>query len=146
MRKLLLPGIVGIVSLLSIGSVSADMLEILANGKRRGGLGPRSEPYLSGGPSVAVYLMDQKTVKTTDGKAVTGFEFTAWREGQGIRVMVTLLIPRAGVANIYLPGGKPENLARREFSTHLVEKAAEVPVSKMQELGVAPMVLRSSDK
>jgi hypothetical protein len=146
MRKLLLPGVVGSMTLLSIGSVSAESLEILTNGQRRGGLTPRSEPYASGGPSVAVYLTDQKNVKTMDGQAVTGFEFTAWREGKGTRVMVAVLIPRSGAPNTYLPGGKRENLARSEFATHFLEEASELRVTKMQELGVAPMVLRSSAK
>ena len=135
--------VVAIASLLFTESATGDTLEILANGKRRGGLTPRAEPYTSGGPSVAVYLVDQKNVRTADGEVVTGFEFTAWREGQGTRVLVRVLVPRSGAPNTYLPGGRPENLARRDFSTHFLAASDELSVTRMQELGVVPMVVRS---
>jgi hypothetical protein len=46
------------------------------------------------------------------------------------------------MTNTYLPGGKAENLVRREFGSYLLDSSIEVAVSKMRELGVTPMMLR----
>jgi hypothetical protein len=121
---------------------------IFTSGRLRGLLEPKTEPYFSDGASVSVFLLgkqalsDNQDVKTADGKVVTGFKFIGWHEGQGTRVMAFVLIPREGVDNTYLPDGDAKNLMPREFSTHLVGPTGEVPVSKMRELGLEPMVLR----
>lgn len=121
---------------------------IFTSGGLRGLLEPKTEPYFSDGASVSVFLLgkqalsDNQDVKTADGKVVTGFKFIGWHEGQGTRVMAFVLIPREGVDNTYLPDGDAKNLMPREFSTHLVGPTGEVPVSKMRELGLEPMVLR----
>jgi len=73
---------------------------------------------------------------------VSGFEFVGWREGKRTRVKVFVLLPGKGQANTYIPGDQPERMARREFSSHLLGPADDVAISKMKELGLAPMLLR----
>jgi len=127
-------------------SASAATVEIYANGERRAALTARPAPYTTNGPSVSVYLLDKKDAKTPDGRIVTGFRFIAWDEGDATRVVVFALVPRAGARNVYLPGGRDSNLARRDFSTHLIPTNGQVIVSQMKELGVAPMELRVIDE
>jgi hypothetical protein len=124
-----------------VGAAAVGTVQVYAGGKLRGAFEPRGEPYATDGPSVSVYL-EKRNVKTSDGQAVTGFEFIGWQEGQGVRVQVFLLVPAKGAANTFLPDGKAELLARRYFSTVLLARGDEVVLAKMQELGVEPMKLR----
>lgn len=142
MKKLLAMWVLGVAGLTLVGNAQAASVQVYAEGKLRGAFTPRDAPYVDGGPSVSVYLLDNHDVRTRDGRAVTGFAFTGWRERKGVRVMVFLLIPAEGSPNTYLPGGKEEGLARREFSQHFVAPDGEVAVTKMRTLGVEPMVLR----
>jgi hypothetical protein len=134
--------VLGIAGLVAVGSAHGATLQVYAGGKLRGAFTPGDAPHSTGGPSLSVYLLDQRDVKTADGKVVTGFAFTGWRERGGVRVQVFVLVPAEGSPNTYLPGGKEESLTRREFSRHLVGPTGEVAVTKMRELGVEPMVLR----
>jgi hypothetical protein len=122
-------------------AASADMVQVLADGKVRGMFEARGKAYATDGPSVSVYL-ERRDVRTADGRVVTGFEFSGWPEGGGVRVQVYLLVPGQGAANTYLPDGKAEMLARRYFSSVLLAKGDEVALDKMEELGVAPMKVR----
>jgi hypothetical protein len=124
-----------------LGAASAGTVQVYAAGKLRGAFQPGSEPYGTDGPSVSVYL-ERRDVKTADGQVVTGLEFIGWREGEGVRVQVFLLVPAIGVPNTYLPDGKAERLARRYFSSVLLAKGDQLVLSKMQELGVEPMNVR----
>jgi hypothetical protein len=132
---------VSMLSLALAGVALADTVQVYAGGKLRGAFEPRGEPYAADGPSVSVYL-EKRDVKTPDGQALTGFELIGWREGQGVRVQVFLLVPAKGEANAYLPEGKAERLARRHFSSMLLAKGDEVLLTKMRELGLEPMKLR----
>ena len=129
------------VSLSLLGAESAGTVQVFAGGKLRGAFEPRGAPYGNDGPSVSVYL-ERRDVKTADGQVVTGLEFIGWREGEGVRVQVFLLVPAIGVPNTYLPDGKAERLARRYFSSVLLATGDQLVLSKMQELGVEPMKLR----
>ena len=122
------------------GSATSGTVRVFADGKLRGAFEPRGEPYATDGPSVSVYL-DRRDVKAADGRQVTGFEFSGWPEGQGVRVQVFLLVLAQGEANSYLPEGMTERLARRYFVSVLLAKGDEVVLSKMRELGVEPMKL-----
>ncbi len=134
--------ILGVVGVAYAGNASAATVQILANGKLRAAFTPQTAPYSTGGPSARVSLFDRQDVKTADGQAVSGFEFVGWREGKGVRVKVFVLVPGKGEANAYIPGDRPERMARREFGSYLLGPTADVPVAKMKELGVAPMLLR----
>jgi hypothetical protein len=124
-----------------LGAASPGTVQVYAGGKLRGAFEPRGEPYGTDGPSVSVYL-ERRDVKTADGQVVTGLEFIGWREGEGVRVQVFLLVPAIGVPNTYLPDGKAERLARRYFSSVLLARGDQLVLSKMQELGVEPMNVR----
>jgi len=142
MKRVLGVCILGVASAAFGGAAFGATVEIFAGGKLRGAFTPRAEPYSTGGPSARVSLFDNQTVKTADGKAVSGFEFVGWREGKRTRVKVFVLLPGKGQANTYIPGDQPERMARREFSSHLLGPADDVAISKMKELGLAPMLLR----
>ena len=132
---------IAVAALALVPTASADTVQVLADGKVRGMFEPRGKPYASDGPSVSVYL-EKRDVKTADGRVVTGFQFSGWPEGGGVRVQVYLLVPGPGAANTYLPDGKAELLARRYFSSVLLAKGDEVVLDKMDELGVEPMKVR----
>jgi len=118
-------------------------LTISTAGKERGAFVPRNVPYTQGGPSVAVYLVDQQGVRMSDGLVITGFDFVGWNEETGTRVMMFALVPKDGMPNTYLPRGDARNLVRRDFATYLVRAERSEPVKEMSALGIPPMVLRS---
>jgi hypothetical protein len=100
-------------------------------------------PYTQGGPSVSVYLFDNHSVRTADGQALTGFEFIGWTEGTATRVQVFALVPKEDAPNVYLPGGDPRNLMRRDFASYLLGPGQDRRIIEMGTVGVEPMVLQS---
>ncbi len=128
----------------SIGAQTQTWVVIEAGGNERGAFVPRSAPYTEGGPTVGVYLFDRQNVRTSDGQALTGYEFLGWTEGTGIRVQVFALVPKEGVPSTYTPNGDAMNLQRRDFASYLVRPGQSQSITEMTALGIPPMALRAA--
>jgi hypothetical protein len=106
-----------LILLLGAASQPAMRVEVYTGDQLRGTFEPRAKPYSCGGPFLAVYLGDQ-TVKTADGKVVTGFGFVGWREGRGVRVQVFVMVPAEGQPtgrNGTETGSSPGRLIHRQW-------------------------------
>jgi hypothetical protein len=92
-------------------------------------------------------MLLQKDVRLADGQIVTGFGFDGWTEGEGVRVVVTALLPADGT-NRYLemkPGMRP-TFRQQEFAKFTLSPGEKRRVEEMKALGIDPMVVRLDTK
>jgi len=134
------------------GQTEKTWIVIKTGGMERGAFVPRALPYSQGGPSVNVYLIDERShqpvtnARLQDGLIVTGFEFIGWTEDDHTRVQVFALIPSKDAPNTYLPNGKPELLQRRDFASYRISKGESMRVIEMTALNVEPMSLSAETR
>jgi hypothetical protein len=89
----------------------------------------------------------QKDVRLADGKIVNGFGFEGWTEGEGVRVVVSVLLPSDG-SNRYVevPRGTGPSFRKQEFSRLLLKPDEKRSVDEMKALGIEPMIVRLDTK
>ena len=110
----------------------------------RGGFQPDAQPrdVTKTIARVGVMLL-QRDVRLADGQIVTGFGFDGWAEGEGVRVVVTALLPADGT-NRYLemkPGMRP-SFRKQEFARLTLSPGEKRPVEEMKALGIEPLIVR----
>jgi hypothetical protein len=95
---------------------------------------------------VVVFLV-RKDVRLADGKIVTGFGFEGWTEGEGVRVVVSAMLPSDG-SNRYVevPRGTRPSFRKQEFARLLLKPGEKRPIDEMKALGIDPMVLQLETK
>ena len=76
--------------------------------KERGAFQPDDHPLDV--PNTTARLMValmQKDVRLADGQIITGFSFDGWTEGEGVRIVVSALVPADGSYVEVRPGIRP---------------------------------------
>ena len=89
----------------------------------------------------------QKDVRLADGKIVSGFGFEGWTEGEGVRLVVSALLPRDG-SNRYVetPRGRRPSFRKEEFARFVLKPGDKRSIDEMKALGIDPMVVRLDTK
>ena len=93
-------------------------------------------------------MLLQKDVRLKDGQIVTGFGFDGWTEGEGVRVVVTALLPTDGT-NRYVEikrGMPPPSFRKQEFARLTLAPGEKRSVDEMKALGLEPMLLQLGTK
>ena len=138
---------------LGVGELGADQekglfVVVSDAGGMRGGFQPDAQPRDVASTIARVGVMlQQKDVRLADGQIVTGFGFDGWTEGEGVRVVVTALLPADGT-NRYLetkPGMRP-TFRKQEFAKFTLSPGEKRRVEEMKALGIDPMVVRLDTK
>ena len=114
-----------------------------AKGELKGSLQTRPQPYRAGiQMSLQLALPNQKTLRTEDGLAVNGFGFYAWDESGVTHLRILLLVPKKGVANVYLwdkPDFDAAMLQATEFAYYKLSMDETRRVDEMKRIGLEPM-------
>lgn len=125
----------------TLGAQSRSWVVATVSGQERAAFVPQGEPYLSGGPAVAVPVPAGQLVRLPSGEAVEGFEFIGWHEGDALRVVVRALIPLdPREPPPALP--KQDRVERRQVATLLLRPGTRVAVERMRQLGATPVELQ----
>ena len=94
-------------------------------------------------------VLPRKDVRLPDGQIITGFSFDGWTEGDGVRIVVSALVPADGT-NRYVEvqrGMPPASLFRkREFNRFALVPGENRNIDEMKALGIEPMVVRLDSK
>jgi hypothetical protein len=152
MTKLFFAALIAFSAIVPDAQPANTWIVVKTFGTERASFVPREMPYFQGGPSVSVYLIDQRSrqprdnVRLQDGLIVTGFEFIGWTEGDRTRVQVFALVPSKDAPNTYMPGGKPELLQRRDFASYQISRGDSVAIDEMTALNIEPMVLSAENR
>jgi hypothetical protein len=121
---------------------------VLDAGGMRGAFQPDAQPrdVINTTARVGVTLQ-QRDVRLKDGQIITGFGFDGWIEGEGVRVLVSALLPADGT-NRYLEGkpGMRPSFRKQEFARLTLSPGEKRSVEEMKALGIEPMVLRLDTK
>jgi hypothetical protein len=89
----------------------------------------------------------QKDVRLADGQIITGFSFGGWTEGDGVRIVVSTLVPADGTNRLVevTPGMRP-SFRKREFTRFVLSPAKSGALMRVKALGIEPMVVRLDRK
>ena len=92
-------------------------------------------------------ILPQRDVRLKDGEIVTGFGFNGWSEGEGVRVVVTALLPTDGT-NRYVERkpGTPPSFRKQEFARFTLSPGEKRSVDEMKALGIEPMLVQLDTK
>jgi hypothetical protein len=131
-----------------VGAAQAHgLFVVVADGSgQRGGFQPDSQPrdVANTIARVSVFL-PQKDVRLPDGQIVTGFRIDGWTEGDGVRIVVSALVPADGT-NRYVEvqrGMHPASLfGKREFNRFALAPGENRTIDEMKALGIEPLVVR----
>ena len=133
MSRLAVLGIVLLRLTAALSAQQTDITQVLVSGPSgvASRLTANADPYFDGGPVTRLYLPSGTDARTRDGRAIVGFEFTAWMEGDATRGQVFALVPIIGSSDVDFRY-RADLLERTEFASYRMRSGERVPITEMR--------------
>jgi hypothetical protein len=114
---------------------SKSLYVVVSDGTEvRGGFQPDDQPVdvPNATARLRVALM-QKDVRLADGQIITGFSFDGWTEGEGVRIVVSALVPADGTNRyVEVKRGMRPSFGKREFARFALTPGEKRSIDEMK--------------
>ena len=135
---LLAPVALGHIELVGVAQGRGLFVVVADGGGERGGFEPDRQPRdVANTIGRVSVVLRQKDVRLPDGQIITGFSFDGWTERDGVRIVVSALVPADGT-NRYVEvrrGMHPASLFhKREFSRFALAPGENRNIDEMKAL------------